>query len=93
MRTLELNEASAFLRMHPIEVRMREARPHPRGGAGARLGLINRAFLSSVGRTVEEQHDIRSDELWIVSRTEGKTEARGPTARGTLAGDPVGWSP
>ncbi len=75
--------------MQPEEVRTRAKRGLiPRGENRAPLGLIDRAFLSSVGRNVEEPHDIRRDELGIVSRTEGQTAARGPTEnegpRGTL---------
>jgi hypothetical protein len=45
--------------MHPEEVRTRAKRGLIPGGENrAPLGLINRIFLSSVGRTVVEPHDI-----------------------------------
>jgi hypothetical protein len=98
MRTFDLDEAAAFLHMNPQEVRTRANRGIIPGAKRGRRWVSSTEpfFRGSVG--LSRSHTIRRDELWIVSRTEGQTEARGPTEnegpRGhTPAGDPVRRSP
>ena len=74
------------LSTEPEEVpNTREARPHSRGENRAPPGLINRAFLSSVGRTVEEPHGY-STRRTVDRQSNRRTDARRlrMSARGTL---------